>query len=137
MTSTRPYLLRAFYEWIVDNHMTPYVVIDAESPGTQVPNEFVEDGRIVLNISHNATENLNISNDLIEFNASFSGEVQHIYAPVSAVLAVYARENGRGMVFSDDDDDTDEGSEQGDNGSGDSPDTPPSGGKKPKLTIVK
>lgn len=138
MTSTRPYLFRAFYDWIVDNNTTPYVVIDSEVPNVKVPQQYIEDGKIVLNISISATEDLKINNYGIEFNASFSGLVYHITAPMAAVLAIYAKENGRGMVFGEEDDDggfppppADDGNDSGDSG-----DTGKSD-KKPKLRVVK
>lgn len=111
MTSTRPYLIRAFHQWIVDNDLTPYVVINAEFPNVFVPNQYIEEGRIILNISSYATDQLEITNQFIEFDASFSGAVEHISAPIQAVIAIYAKENGRGMVFGDEDDGDD-----GDNG---------------------
>lgn len=126
MTSTRPYLIRAFYDWILDNKSTPYVVIDAEKPHTQVPEEYIEDGKIILNISALAVRDLSITNRMIEFNAKFSGVPMHVYAPIGSVVAIYAHENGRGMVFSEDDDADD----------GDNP-PPLARGGKPKLTVVK
>jgi stringent starvation protein B len=128
MTSSKPYLVRAFYEWIVDNGLTPYIAINADTPGTHVPTQYVEDGRIVLNISPSAAQGLLIDNEFIEFKARFSGVATRVYAPVSAVLAIYARENGRGMVFGEDE-------QEGDGGPPEPPiDTTP---RKPKLTIVK
>lgn len=99
MTPSRPYLLRGFYEWIVDNHYTPYIVINTEIPDVHVPEEYIEEGRIVLNIAPNAIRGLLLANDHIEFNARFSGVPYDIWAPIKAVTAVYAKENGRGMVF--------------------------------------
>jgi len=104
MTSSRPYLVRAIYEWLVDNELTPYVMIDAQFPHVQVPERFIEDGKIVLNVAPRAVVNLIMSNEALEFDASFSGMAQHIYVPVRGVKAIYAFENGRGMVFSEDDD---------------------------------
>lgn len=135
MSSTRPYLIRAFYEWIVDNEMTPYVVIDATTAMVRVPQQYIEDGKIVLNISPMATEELMLSNHRIEFEASFGGKVEQISAPIRSVVAIYARENGRGMVFGDDDDEFDDDPMQDDDG-GDDGGAPPSGGK-PKLRVVK
>lgn len=104
MTSTRPYLLRAFYEWIVDNQLTPYVVINVKLPNVQVPENFVdEEGKITLNVGPMATQGFNISNQMIEFKARFSGVAHDIFAPIRAVEAVYAKENGRGIVFSAED----------------------------------
>ena len=129
MTSTKPYLIRAFYEWIVDNRHTPYVVVNAEHEASRVPTEYVEDGRIVLNIAQAAVRNLSLGNKAIEFNAKFNGIAMDIYAPVAAVVAIYAHENGRGMVFTEEDN-------NGDNGDTDPQDDPPPRGK-PKLTVVK
>lgn len=137
MNSSRPYLIRAMYEWIKDNDLTPYIVIDATKSGSQVPSEYVEDGRIVLDISPEACRGLHLENDRIVFSAKFSGVAEQIFAPPTAVLALYAKENGRGMIFSDDDE-IDE-----DDGGTDLP--PPStstdasqaGIKKPKLRVVK
>jgi len=97
-TSTKPYLLRAIYEWCVDNGYTPYmsVVVDAR---TRVPMEYVRDGEIVLNIGPLATNRLQIGNELIECSARFAGTVRELSIPVAAVAAIYARENGHGMSF--------------------------------------
>lgn len=99
MTSSKPYLVRAIYEWILDNGMTPHLVVDAEYPGAQVPVEFVDEGRIVLNISPSAVKGLVIGNDWIQFNARFSGVAREVMAPSEAVLGIFTRENGQGMVF--------------------------------------
>lgn len=97
-TSTKPYLLRAIYEWCTDNGYTPYMaaVVDA---GTRVPMEFVKNGEIVLNISFSATSGLKMENDLIRFSARFGGVSRDISVPVDNVIAIYARENGQGMAF--------------------------------------
>lgn len=99
MNSSRPYLVRALYDWIVDNGCTPYVLIDAHVQGVEVPQQYVKDGQIVLNISPGAVANLLISNDDIRFRGRFGGIAVDIFAPVRAVLGIYARENGQGMVF--------------------------------------
>ncbi len=99
MTPNRPYLLRAFYEWIVDNNCTPYLVVDATLPGVKVPLQHVKDGQIVLNISPGAVGNLLLGNDAVTFNARFSGNPFALYIPQRAVLAIYARENGAGTMF--------------------------------------
>lgn len=104
MTSSRPYLLRALYEWIVDNDMTPHVLVDAEYPDTNVPSHLVENGRIILNISPFAVHGMVVENELLSFSARFAGVPSHLHIPVSAVLAIYARENGRGMVFAEEED---------------------------------
>ena len=115
MTSSRPYLVRAFNDWILDNHCTPHIVVDASIQGVQVPADHVANGQIVLNISPSAVKALVIGDDALEFSARFGGVPMQVYIPLPAVMAVYARENGEGMVF---------GSEPG------SPD--PEGGSKPR-----
>ncbi|MCC2617766.1 ClpXP protease specificity-enhancing factor [Aestuariibacter halophilus] len=99
MTSNQPYLLRAFYDWIVDNNLTPYIVVDATVPGTQVPQEHVKDGQIVLNISPSACGKLQLGNVDVSFEARFGGVPRILNVPCRAVLAIYARENGAGTVF--------------------------------------
>ncbi|HEY9136543.1 MAG TPA: ClpXP protease specificity-enhancing factor [Pseudomonadales bacterium] len=99
MKSRRPYLVRALYEWIVDNHMTPYLLVHVDAEGVEVPKEFVVDGRIVLNASDSAVRDLRIENDAISFSARFAGMPRNVYLPMMAVLAIYARENGQGMFF--------------------------------------
>lgn len=99
MTSNKPYLIRAIYDWIVDNDQTPYLLVDAEYPGVQVPQEHVQNGKIVLNISPRACRGLHLENDRIVFTARFSGLSVQIFVIPSAVLAIYAKENGRGMEF--------------------------------------
>lgn len=111
MLSNKPYLIRAFYEWIMDNKCTPFVVINAIYPRCKVPQEFVEDGQITLNISPEAIRDLKMGNEFVEFRASFSGVVHIISAPVKAVLAVYAHENGQGMFFDFEEDEGDGDSE--------------------------
>ena len=97
-TSTRPYLIRALYEWCTDNGFTPYVAVQVDDT-VQVPREYVKDGEIVLNISFDATSSLKLGNDLIEFSARFAGTAREIMVPVDRVIAIYARENGQGMAF--------------------------------------
>ena len=99
MTANRPYLLRAFYEWIVDNNCTPYLVVDATVNAVKVPMQFVQNGQIVLNTAPSAVGNLQLGNDAVTFNARFGGQPFALYIPVNAVLAIYARENGAGTVF--------------------------------------
>jgi len=99
MTPSRPYIMRALYEWIVDNDCTPYVLVDASVTDVMVPQQFVKDGQIVLNISPGAVMDLNIGNDAMAFNGRFGGVATDIYVPISAVVGIYARENGQGMVF--------------------------------------
>lgn len=99
MTSNKPYLIRALYDWIVDNHLTPHVLVDASGEDLSVPADYVEDERIVLNLSPSAVRDLDLSNDYINFKARFSGQSMNVYFPSNAVLAIYAKENGRGMIF--------------------------------------
>jgi len=104
MTSSRPYLLRAIYEWIVDNGLTPYMLVNANYPDVQVPAEHINDGKIILNVAPEAVQSFHMGAADVSFNARFGGRPMNLFFPVSAVLAVYARENGRGMVFDDSDD---------------------------------
>lgn len=104
MTSSRPYLLRAIYEWIVDNGLTPYLLVNADYPDVQVPVEHVSNGKIILNVAPEAVQSLDLGAADVSFNARFGGRPMSLFFPVAAVLAIYARENGRGMVFSDSDD---------------------------------
>ena len=99
MTSHRPYLLRAMYQWILDNGSTPYIIVSTVGPGVSVPAGHVENGRIVLNIGPSSIRNLNISNETIRFDGRFGGQPFHVSAPVGAVQAVYAKETGEGMAF--------------------------------------
>ncbi|WP_025674463.1 ClpXP protease specificity-enhancing factor [Salinivibrio socompensis] len=99
MTPRRPYLVRAFYDWLLDNDLTPHMVVDATIPGAQVPFDYVKDGQIVLNIAPRAVGNLELSNDHVCFSARFGGKPQQVIVPMAAVLALYARENGAGTMF--------------------------------------
>ena len=99
MNSNRPYLLRALYDWICDNRLTPYVLVDARGAELCVPRDFVQDNRIVLNIAPAAVRELELGNDRVRFKGRFSGRSLPVHFPVAAVLAIYARENGRGMIF--------------------------------------
>lgn len=98
-TPTRPYLARAIYEWICDNQLTPYLLVDATQPYTEVPQQFIKDGQIVLNLAPHAVHQLQMSNESISFSARFGGVSKDIYIPISAVLGIYARENGQGLFF--------------------------------------
>ena len=127
MTSNRPYLIRALYDWLVDNELTPYLLVDAQRDDVQVPDRYVDEGRIVLNVSPTAVRGLELGNDVIAFEARFSGTAYSISLPPSAVLGVYARENGKGMLFPD------EGP-----GEPEPPEPEPSStGGRPSLKIVK
>lgn len=99
MSSTRPYLVRAIYDWIVDNRCTPHLLLDAGVQGLRAPRQAIKDGRVVLNIAPHAVDRLELGLEEIRFNARFSGVSHTIVAPVEAVLAIYARENGQGMMF--------------------------------------
>ncbi len=126
MTSSRPYLIRALHEWIVDNAMTPYVLVDCRCPEVRVPVEHVSEERIVLNVSPGATQGLVLDNERVSFSARFGGKAREVTFPVRAVLAIYARENGRGMVFNNDSSEDDP-----------TPDPAEGGGGKPKLRVIK
>ena len=104
ISSSRPYLIRAIYDWLLDNKLTPYIMIDASVSDVIAPKQFIEDGKIVLNIAQQAVGSLRLGNELVEFDASFSGVITHIKVPVKAIKAVYSYENGRGMIFNDEDD---------------------------------
>lgn len=99
MTPNRPYLIRAFYDWIVDNDCTPHLVVDAFAPGVEVPENFVTDGQIVLNLAPRSVRHFEMNNEEIVFSTRFGGLPTNIRVPIPAVLAIYARENGQGMVF--------------------------------------
>ncbi|MFN3919158.1 MAG: ClpXP protease specificity-enhancing factor [Methylohalobius sp.] len=124
MTSLRPYLIRALYDWIVDNAMTPYILVDAEREGVNVPHQYVQKGKIVLNLKPEAVANLSLGNETIDFKARFGGVPLQVQVPVNAVLAIYAKETGQGMIFEEETDST-----------------PPSGPepkpKRPSLKVVK
>ncbi|MGB0865273.1 MAG: ClpXP protease specificity-enhancing factor [Granulosicoccaceae bacterium] len=145
MSSSRPYLIRAMYEWIVDNGLTPYLLVDATQEGVEVPEGYVEDGRIVLNIGPGASRDLELGADMVTFSARFSGQAMWVTAPIVAISAVYAKENGQGMMFSDDTPEigsepaaatpSDEVEGGADSGPDDKP--PGGGGKRPTLRVVK
>jgi stringent starvation protein B len=133
MTSSRPYIVRALYEWILDNDCTPYVLVNAEEGGVNVPRQYIKDGQIVLNISPAAVVDLVIDNESMLFNGRFGGIPIDVFVPMSAVMGIYARENGQGMVFDTED--------------GPLPEPPPTepsptrggdpGDKRPSLKVVK
>jgi len=104
MTPNRPYLLRALYDWICDNGLTPYILADAQQPGVEIPPGSAKDGKVVLNISSSAVRGLQLGKETIEFNARFGGVPRNVRVPVSVVLAIYAQENGQGMLFPDEPD---------------------------------
>lgn len=99
MTPKRPYILRALYEWLIDNELTPHIVVDAEWPYIQVPQQYVQDGQIVLNIAPGALQGLQMGNEEVRFFARFQGKEQRVLIPMGALLAIYAKENGAGTIF--------------------------------------
>jgi len=105
MLSSRPYLLKAVYEWIVDSGLTPHLLVDADHPDLDVPESSIQEGRVVLNVSPSAVRDLLVEADLVTFVARFGGVSRAVSVPIAAVEAVYARENGRGMMFPTDEDD--------------------------------
>ena len=117
MTSNRPYLLRALHQWIQDNDMTPHVLVDASEDGVDVPASAVRGDKVVLNLSPHAVRGLNIENDWLFFTARFSGQSAAVQVPVGAVLAIYAKENGQGMMFAEPDSTPPDPDDSGDEGS--------------------
>ncbi len=99
MTSSKPYLVRALYDWILDNDATPYILVDTTLAGVRVPPGIASDGKVVLNLAPQAIQKLEIDNDYIAFSARFGGVAEDVYCPMPALLAIYARENGEGMMF--------------------------------------
>ncbi|MCW8923311.1 MAG: ClpXP protease specificity-enhancing factor [Gammaproteobacteria bacterium] len=137
MTSSRPYLVRAMYQWIVDNGMTPHLLVNVSVDDCMVPVNYIQDGKIVLNIAPMSIAGLVLGDDNIAFEASFNGVSESIYVPIKAVEAIYARENGQGMMFSDDESLPDlDGKSAKDNKHG--PDSDPDPDKpRPTLRVVK
>ena len=133
LTSKRPYLLRALHEWMTDNNETPLLVVDAAHAGVQAPGEYAEQGKLILNVSYSATSSLLIGNDAVTFSARFNGRPMNLLVPIDAVMAVYGRESGEGMVFSVAED---EGAVTGDSTAADSEPKPPKTGR-PQLKVVK
>ena len=129
MTSNRPYLLRALFEWIVDNNMTPHILVEAGAEGVDVPDQAVQKGKVILNIDNSAVRELDLGNEWLTFKARFSGNEYNVSVPIDAVLAIYAKENGQGMMFAHDDETIPPTEPDSD------PDIQPI--KRPHLTIVK
>jgi stringent starvation protein B len=125
----RPFLLRAMHEWITQCGHTPHVIVDVAREGIEVPRAYVKDGKIVLNLSEGATQRLRLGNEEVEFDARFAGVIHHVRFPVSAVLGVYARETGEGMVFSEQD--------LGPEPPTHPPQTEEGGSRRPQLKVVK
>ncbi len=121
MSSSRPYIIRALYDWILENECTPYVLVNAFEEGVEVPQEHVKDGQIILNISPTAVQNLVIRNQSVDFDGRFAGIPKRVFVPISAVMGIYAKENGQGMMFDAD---------------GNPPEPPgPTGSDRPKAAI--
>ena len=127
MNSSKPYLLRALYEWILDNDTTPYILVDISNDDVAVPPGIANDGKVVLNLAPQAIQNLDMSNDHVSFSARFNGVAEDIFCPMSSLLAIYARENGEGMMFPPEDSDESDDSEN--------PDAPKQ--KPPTLKVIK
>jgi stringent starvation protein B len=130
--SSRPYLLEALYLWIVDSDCTPHILVDAKIEGVQVPQQFVKDGQIILNISPSAVQSFHMDAEGVSFSARFGGVPQQVFAPIAAVLGIYARENGQGMVFEEEYTQP----EEDEVSSPDPKPTKPSGGR-PSLKVIK
>jgi stringent starvation protein B len=130
MSSNRPYLIRALYEWLVDNDKTPYLMVNVDCNGTEVPERYVDNGRIILNVDPAAVTDLVLGNDWIRFSARFGGVAEDIIIPPVAVMGIYAKENGQGMLFPEEEVVDSEPSD-------DDPSPPSSGGGRPTLKIVK
>jgi stringent starvation protein B len=162
MTPRRPYILRAFYEWLVDNDLTPHLVVEAELPGVRVPEQFIQDGQIILNVAPRAVGNLEMSNEAVTFSARFGGKPHSVIVPLYAVQAIYARENGAGTMFEPEDayegsveeesvelfdiadepviglaDSVDKEAAEGHQATPDSDDEPPKPKGRPSLRVVK
>jgi len=135
MTSNRPYLIRALFDWVIDNGLTPHLLIDTSDQSVVVPQQFVENQKIVLNISTTATTNLVLGNESISFNARFSGQPMNVFLPVESVMAIYAKENGQGMMFAQEESSVLLNGEENDNDP--EPPTTPPPSKRPTLKVVK
>jgi stringent starvation protein B len=131
MNSSKPYLVRALYEWILDNDTTPYILVDTNSDEVLVPPGITNDGKVVLNLAPAAIENLEMTNEHVSFSARFNGVAENIYCPITSLLAIYARENGVGMMFpaEESDDNADE--------SGDAESSDRAKPKGPTLKVIK
>jgi stringent starvation protein B len=128
MTSSKPYLVRALYDWILDNDNTPYILVDTGSEQLQIPPGISSDGKVVLNLAPAAIQNLEMTNDYVSFSARFNGVADQIFVPIGSLLAIYARENGEGMMFP-----AEEGDDSADAGEGE--DRPKPG--TPNLKVIK
>lgn len=133
MTSNRPYLVRAMYDWIVDNNCTPHMVVDASYPGVRVPQQHVSGGQIVLNVAPRAISNFSMDLKAVGFSTRFGGVPAEIYFPMAALLGIYARENGHGLMFgAEDNEDSHDPDDEGPK-----PPSSPEGGGRPTLKVIK
>lgn len=137
MTSSRPYLVRALYEWIVDNDCTPHLLVNVEHPGVQVPDGFASDGQIVLNVAPSAVRHLQMDNRAISFEGRFGGVPHSLHVPSAAVMAIYARENGQGMVFEIEPTPPDDTPPADDSSADNSASSRPASSGRPSLKVVK
>ncbi|MGA9852188.1 MAG: ClpXP protease specificity-enhancing factor [Gammaproteobacteria bacterium] len=135
MLSRKPYLLRAMHQWVVDSRHTPHLVVDVNVAGVEVPPGYAKDGKLVLNVSYDATNGLELANECVEFSARFGGVSRHLRIPMDAILAIYAHETGQGMVFGPEDEPAPAGSVSPMAGASKS--AKPGGAKKPSLKVVK
>jgi len=140
MSSSRPYIVRALYDWIIENECTPYILVNAFADDVEVPQEHVKDGQIILNIAPSAVQSLFIRTEAVDFDGRFAGIPKRVYVPIAAVMGIYAKENGQGMIFDSEANLPKPPSPSGVDNSGDkkSADSKPSNpGKKPALRVVK
>lgn len=132
MTRMKPYLLRALHEWILDNGMTPHVIVETRDPQVRVPTQFIKDDSIVLNLSPTAVRDLSLGNDFVSFSARFGGVAHSVIFPTSAARMIFARENGRGMALPDDQEATDDLTDSTPDGEGRTPDQEPPPASPPR-----
>ncbi len=134
MSSSRPYIVRALYDWIIENDCTPYILVNAYGDDVEVPQEHVKDGQIILNISPSAVQNLFIRSEAVDFDGRFAGIPNRVYVPIAAVMGIYAKENGQGMIFNPEANLPRPPTPAGRRGTGTKPSNPT---KKPSLRVVK
>ncbi len=137
MASSRPYLVRALYEWILDNDCTPHLLVNADHAGVQVPDGFASDGQIVLNVAPSAVRQLQMDNQAISFEGRFGGVPHSLHVPSAAIMAIYARENGQGMVFEVEPTPPDDDTPSDDVSAGAGISSRPTPGGRPSLKVVK
>lgn len=125
MTPSKPYLIRGLYEWLLDNEVTPFILVDADYPQVMIPKGVASNGKVVLNLAPRAIQDLEMTNEYLSFSARFNGVAENIYCPMGSVLAIYSRENGEGMMFNSE--------EAGEAGTGESDKKP----EKPGLKVIK